>query len=71
MTGPSITAVRPQDVAREVERQLAMGCRFFVVRPIARGGLLDQERLGAARYAAGIQAEVVLESPTGAAVAAR
>jgi len=51
-----ITAAHPQDVAREVERQVALGCRSFVLRPVARGGMLDQERLGAARYAAGVQA---------------
>lgn len=71
MTIASITAIRPIDVAREVERQVAMGCRSFALRPIAGGGVLDQERLGAARYAAGVQAEVVFESPTGAAAAAR
>ncbi len=64
-----ITETHPQDVAREVERHIAMGCRSFVLRPIARGGMIDQERLGAARYAAGLQAEVVLES--GVAAAAR
>ncbi len=57
-----ITAAHPQDVAREVEHQLALGCRSFILRPVAHGGMLDQERLGAARYAAGVQSEVVLES---------
>jgi L-alanine-DL-glutamate epimerase-like enolase superfamily enzyme len=66
-----ISAVHPQDVAREVEEHAAKGCRSFVLRPIAGGGMsdqqLDQERLGAARYAAGLQAEVVLESGVPAA----
>jgi L-alanine-DL-glutamate epimerase-like enolase superfamily enzyme len=66
-----ITAAHPQDVAREVEKHAAQGCRSFVLRPIAGGGMsehqLDQERLGAARYAAGLQAEVVLESGVPAA----
>lgn len=62
-----ITAAHPEDVAHEVERQMAQGCKSFVLRPVARGGMLDQERLGAARYAAGLQAEVVLESGVPAA----
>jgi len=66
-----ITAAHPQDVAREVEEQAAQGCRSFVLGPIAGGAMydqqLDQERLGAARYAAGLQAEVVLESGVPAA----
>jgi L-alanine-DL-glutamate epimerase-like enolase superfamily enzyme len=62
-----ITAVHPQDVAREVERQIAQGCRSFVLHPVAGGGMPDQERLGAARYAAGLQAEVVLEAGVPAA----
>lgn len=64
-----ITAVHPMDVAREVEREVGQGCRSFVLRPIAGGAMLDQERLGAARYAAGVHSEVVLES--GVAAAAR
>ena len=66
-----ITAAHPEDVAREVEEQVAQGCRSFVLRPIAGGRMpdkqLDLERLGAARYAAGLQAEVVLESDVPAA----
>jgi L-alanine-DL-glutamate epimerase-like enolase superfamily enzyme len=57
-----ITAVRPADVAREVEARRALGCRAFALRAVAGGGMLDRERLGAARYAAGVQAEVVLEA---------
>ena len=56
-----ITARRPVDVAREVEMQKAKGCTSFVVREVDHGGMLDRERLGAARYAAGFQAGVVLE----------
>jgi hypothetical protein len=52
---------RPADVAREVERLRKAGCIRFVVRSLDGGGMLDLERLGAARYAAGIQAEVELE----------
>jgi L-alanine-DL-glutamate epimerase-like enolase superfamily enzyme len=55
-----ITAVRPKDVADEVQRWRSKGCRRFVLREVARGGMLDLERLGAARYAAGLQAEVTL-----------
>jgi L-alanine-DL-glutamate epimerase-like enolase superfamily enzyme len=64
-----IAAVHPVDVAREVEREVEQGCRSFVLRPIAGGAMLDQERLGAARYAAGVHSEVVLDS--GAVAVAR
>jgi L-alanine-DL-glutamate epimerase-like enolase superfamily enzyme len=57
-----ITAVRPKDVAEEVQRWMIKGCRNFVLRQVADGGMLDLERLGAARYAAGLHAEVVLET---------
>ena len=56
-----ITARRPPDVAREVEVWRKRGCRSFVLRQINGGGVLDQERLGAARYAAGLQADVEVE----------
>ena len=56
-----ITARRPSDVAREVELWSKRGCRSFVLRRINGGGVLDLERLGAARYAAGLQAGVELE----------
>lgn len=52
---------KPADVAREVERLMGQGCDAFVLRPIDHGGMLDQERLGAARYAAGVQSPVELE----------
>ena len=56
-----IPAARPSDVAREVERWRTRGCSSFVLREIDGGGFLDRERLGAARYAAGLQAQVELE----------
>ena len=59
-----ITARRPADVAREVEKQKDAGCTSFVVREVDHGGMLDRERLGAARYAAGSQARVELEPAT-------
>ena len=56
-----ITARRPAEVAREVEQWRKHGCSSFVLREINAGGVLDLERLGAARYAAGLQADVELE----------
>jgi L-alanine-DL-glutamate epimerase-like enolase superfamily enzyme len=56
-----ITAGRPSDVALDVERWRKRGCTSFVLRKIDAGGMLDLERFGAARYAAGIQADVELE----------
>jgi hypothetical protein len=56
-----ITARKPSEVARDVEHWRKRGCRSFVVRQVNGGGVADQERLGAARYAAGLQAEVELE----------
>ena len=66
-----IIARTPVDVAREVEAQLISGCSRFVLRELDGGGMIDLERLGAARYAAGLQAEVGLEgqsSPAGESV---
>ena len=65
-----ITARRPPDVAREVERLLQAGQSDFVIVKVDNGGMLDLERLGAARYAAGIQSTVELEEMTPAASAA-
>jgi L-alanine-DL-glutamate epimerase-like enolase superfamily enzyme len=62
MTNGYITALHPEEVAREVERLVKLGCRSFMLRPVAGGSMLDQERLGAARYAAGLHAVVELES---------
>ena len=64
-----IVARRPQDVAREVESWRRRGCTSFTLGSIDHGGMLDQERLGAARYAAGLQAGVSLEVAEPAAVA--
>lgn len=61
MTRVYIAARRPSDVARDVERWRKRGCRSFVLRQMNGGGLLDRERLGAARYAAGLHADVELE----------
>jgi hypothetical protein len=66
-----ITARTPVEVAREVEAQLEAGCRRFVLLELDGGGMIDLERLGAARYAARLQAEVGLEgqsSPAGMSV---
>jgi len=65
-----IKAQRPIDVAREVEALVREGRRDFVLSRIDHGSMLDQERLGAARYAAGVQSMVELEEETPAAVAA-
>jgi hypothetical protein len=67
VTHAYVTARRPEEVAREVECLSKEGCRIFVLCRLDGGGMLDQERLGAARYAAGLQADVELEgqsSPT-------
>ncbi len=56
-----ITARRPVEVARDVESWRKRGCMSFVLRRVGGGRELDQERLGAARYAAGLQADVELE----------
>lgn len=71
MTPGFISAVRPQDVAREVEALLRSGCASFTLRSIDHGGMLDQERLGAARYAAGVQSVVELERAVPAPAAAQ
>ncbi len=67
-----ITSRRPEDVAHEVEELVRAGRRRFVIQTIDHGGQLDLERLGAARYAAGLQSEVELgEAAPAAAAAAR
>ena len=68
MTTAYISARMPVDVAREVETRYEAGCRKFVLRALDGGGMLDLERIGAAHYAAGLQAEVELDgqsSPAG------
>lgn len=66
-----ISATRPADVAREVDALVRAGHRTFVLSSIDHGGMLDLERLGAARYAAGLQSKVELEAsaPTALAIA--
>jgi L-alanine-DL-glutamate epimerase-like enolase superfamily enzyme len=66
-----IEAERPQHVAQEVETARRRGCTVFRLRSIDAGGMLDLERLGAARYAAGVQAVVELEVAEGAAARRR
>jgi L-alanine-DL-glutamate epimerase-like enolase superfamily enzyme len=48
-----ILATSPGLVAREVERKAAAGFRSFKLKAVSGGGPLDQERLGAARWASG------------------
>ena len=70
MTEFYITAARPKDVAAEVEAARLRGCTSFVLRSIDNGAMLDMERMGAARYAAGLHSDVRLKcSATTAAVA--
>ena len=64
-----ITARRPAEVAREVEASFRDGQRSFVIASVDHGGMLDQERLGAARYAAGLQSKVELEAEAPIALA--
>jgi hypothetical protein len=69
VTTAYIAARMPLDVAREVEARYEAGCRKFVLCALDGGGMIDLERLGAARYAAGLHAEVEVEgqsSPAGA-----
>ncbi len=61
MTTAYIAARTPQDVALAVDSKLRAGFSRFVLSELDGGGMLDLERLGAARYAAGLQVEVVLE----------
>jgi hypothetical protein len=66
-----IDARRPSDVALEVEAALQRGCRRFVLRRVDSGGMVDLERLGAARYAAGLQSVVELDEETAEVGSAR
>ena len=70
MSEALITAGRPRDVAVEVEAARRRGCTKFTLRSIDAGGMLDRERLGAARYAAGLQSLVELEAAVPAEPAA-
>ena len=56
-----ISERRPADVARAVERHVAQGITSFVLKAVDAGGMLDRERMGAARYSAGPHAGVELE----------
>ena len=56
-----ITARRPVDVAHEVDVMLKEGCKKLILRCVGGGDMLDRERLGAARYVAGVQVDVELE----------
>ena len=66
-----ITARRPVDVARKVEELVRTGHHAFALARVDHGRMLDQERLGAARYAAGLHSKVELEAeaPTALAIA--
>jgi L-alanine-DL-glutamate epimerase-like enolase superfamily enzyme len=61
VTTAYIAARTPEEVAREVESRVRAGFNRFVLSDLDGGGMLDQERLGAARYAAGLQVEVELD----------
>ena len=60
MSAARITARQPVDVAKEVERRLSEGWTEFRLEMIDGGQMLDQERLGAARYVAGTQVQIEL-----------
>jgi hypothetical protein len=65
-----VSARRPSDVAREVEALVKTGQKRFVLSRLGSGEMLDLERLGAARYAAGLQAEVELEGQSSSTASA-
>lgn len=69
--GVYITASRPEEVASEVDKWTKRGCNSFVLRKVAGGEMRDLERLGAARYAAGMGAHVQLEEVSDSRAAAR
>ena len=56
-----VTALKPSEVAAEVERLVAEGFSAVKLKAANAGGPVDQERLGAARWAAGHQVEVRLD----------
>jgi L-alanine-DL-glutamate epimerase-like enolase superfamily enzyme len=56
-----VLAMSPNLVAHEVERRVAAGFGSFKLKATDGGGALDQERLGAARWAAGSQASLRLD----------
>jgi hypothetical protein len=55
-----ITTRRPELVASEVERAVRGGARRVELLSLDGGGPIDLERLGAARYGAGRDAELRL-----------
>ena len=55
-----ISERRPEQVAARVEAAARRGRRRFDLQSVDGGGPLDLERLGAARYAAGRDAELRL-----------
>ena len=56
-----VTSTRPADVAAEVERCVAGGFTAVKLKAMNGGGPVDQERLGAARWAAGREVELRLD----------
>jgi L-alanine-DL-glutamate epimerase-like enolase superfamily enzyme len=56
-----VAAIKPADVAAEVERFAAEGFKAFKLKAANAGGRIDQERLGAARWAAGRDLELRLD----------
>jgi L-alanine-DL-glutamate epimerase-like enolase superfamily enzyme len=56
-----VRATAPGDVAAEVERGAAAGFRAFKLKACNGGGPVDLERLGAARWAAGREADLRLD----------
>ncbi len=69
MKSTVVSARRPSEVAAEVDAAIKKGCRRFVLRRVDGGGMVDLERLGAARYAAGLQSVVELEEAAAVAAA--
>jgi L-alanine-DL-glutamate epimerase-like enolase superfamily enzyme len=70
VTAVVVKARRPVDVARDVARLVEAGHHAFMLRRIDHGGMLDLERLGAARYVAGLESAVELEEESPVPVAA-
>lgn len=56
-----VTAARPDLVARDTELKAAGGFASFKLKACNGGGMLDQERLGAARWAAGYHGRLRLD----------
>jgi L-alanine-DL-glutamate epimerase-like enolase superfamily enzyme len=56
-----LTAVKPSEVAAEIERFVAAGFTAVKLKAANGGGPVDQERVGAARWAAGHDVELRLD----------